>query len=265
MADSPKRPDQAMQPAKLLELLKAVESDVSRTEASADPDVEASQTWAKNGWLMRISPVDIDRLMEYFELLGRVVLLQFEPTVDNGIDAILFTEREGNSENMEAGIRLDVLSDHGLSLEEADKALATAAREKAAAARSVYYVQAKHTPRPQFRERTGDDLRLSPPDFIKTAYAPEIAAKTLHKGVIHRQDAGLYTDLHNWLRNPENRIPGDLDLPTYKEWNTRRLTDAATKEATRLREVEKGRAKTGEPQRPVGRPRGADKPARAEN
>jgi hypothetical protein len=253
-----------MERAKLLELQKAVGSNVSRAEASGDPDVEAPQTRAKNGWLMRISAVDIDRLMEYFELLGRVVLLQSEPTVDNGIDAIFFTEREGNSENMEAGIRLGVLSDHGLSLEEADKALATAAREKAAA-RSVYYLQAKHTPRPQFRERTGDDLRLSPPDFIKTAYAPEIAAKTLHKGVIHRQDAGLYTDLHNWLRNPENRIPGDLDLPTYKEWNTRRLTDAATKEAIRLREVEKGRAKTGEPQRPVGRPRRADNPARTEN
>jgi hypothetical protein len=117
--------------------------------------------------------------------------------------------------------------------------------------------------RPQFRERTGNDFQLSPPDFIKIAYAQEIAAKTLHKGLIHREDAGLYTDLHNWLRDPENKIPDDLDLPTYKEWNTRRLAEPAMREAMRLREVEKGRAKAGEATRPAGRPRKADRRAAA--
>jgi hypothetical protein len=136
---------------------------------------------------------------------------------------------------------------------------------RAKAARSLTQrAKAKPRPtRPQFRERTGDDLKLSPPEFIKIVYAQEISAKTLHKGLIHREDAGLYTDLHNWLRDRENKIPDDLDLPTFKEWNSRRLADPATREAMRLREVEKGRMKAGEAQRPVGRPRKADRRAAA--
>jgi tetratricopeptide (TPR) repeat protein len=116
--------------------------------------------------------------------------------------------------------------------------------------------------RPKFRERTGDDLKLSPPEFVKIAYSRERADGTLHKGLIHRDDPGLYTDLHNWLRDPQNRMPDDLDLPTYHEWNTRRRADPATQEAIRLQEVERGRRRReGETQRPPGRPRKADKQA----
>jgi tetratricopeptide (TPR) repeat protein len=84
----------------------------------------------------------------------------------------------------------------------------------------------------------------TPPEFIKRAYAPEIAARTLHKGIIRTEDGRLYDALFNWLRDRAHKL--DFELPTKAEWNSRRIeeqrTDPAAQEAIRLYTVSRSRA-----------------------
>jgi tetratricopeptide (TPR) repeat protein len=91
-----------------------------------------------------------------------------------------------------------------------------------------------------------------PPEFVKRAYAAEMATGTLHKGVIYRDDRSLYRAIHKWVGRGRNPWPKDVDLPTEAEWNTRQLSkrrdDAETREAIRLHEVERKRR----PKRPNG-------------
>jgi hypothetical protein len=60
----------------------------------------------------------------------------------------------------------------------------------------------------------------TPGEFIKRAYARELAAGELHKGIIHHEDAPLYRVLFKPGNTP------DFDLPTKAEWNDRRLKEA---------------------------------------
>jgi hypothetical protein len=127
--------------------------------------------------------------------------------------------------------------------------------------------------KPKWKTRGGDDLNLTPVQFIQKHYAAELAAGILHKGVIHSEDPDLYRGLFNWLNNPKNSLPEDFDLPTKSEWNTRRLpeigllkssqsgeagkqADPATRELIRLYEVAKKRAgKASRPPPPSRRSR----------
>ena len=128
--------------------------------------------------------------------------------------------------------------------------------------------------KPKWKTRGGDDLNLTPVQFIQKHYAAELAAGILHKGVIHSEDPDLYRGLFNWLNNPKNSLPDDFDLPTKSEWNTRRLpeiggllkssqsgeagkqADPATRELIRLYEVAKKRAgKASRPPQPARRSR----------
>lgn len=87
-----------------------------------------------------------------------------------------------------------------------------------------------------------------PPEFIKRAYAVELATGRLHKGVIRSEDSKLYDALFNWLRDPAHKL--DFELPTKAEWNTRRIEerrdDPAAREAARLHEVARKRRRTAE-------------------
>ena len=127
--------------------------------------------------------------------------------------------------------------------------------------------------KPKWKTRGGDDLDLTPVQFIQKHYAAELAAGILHKGVIHSEDPDLYRSLFNWLSNPKNSLPDDFDLPTKSEWNTRRLpeigllkssqsgeagkqADPATRELIRLYEVAKKRAgRASRPPQPSRRSR----------
>lgn len=111
--------------------------------------------------------------------------------------------------------------------------------------------------RPLYRQRPHAELKLSPPEWIKIHYAEEIARNALHKGLIHREDRGLYNDLNKWLS--KHTLPPDLKIPTYADWNKERLDeigplstgkllsllrktgDQATRELIRLYEVARKR------------------------
>jgi tetratricopeptide (TPR) repeat protein len=67
------------------------------------------------------------------------------------------------------------------------------------------------------REQDEDPAR-----FAARAYAHEVAAGTLHRGIIHREDPSLYRALYNWLARG-NKLPDDFDLPTKSEWNDRQV------------------------------------------
>jgi ApaG protein len=107
-------------------------------------------------------------------------------------------------------------------------------------------------PRPRWESREGDDLKLTPEEFVDMyyaaekaavtprpvwekngsyankpaefvafAYAPEMKAGTLHRGVIAQDNPDLAVKLASWLRH--NDMPEDIDIPTKPEWNTRQL------------------------------------------
>src|SRR5829696_5701113 len=77
--------------------------------------------------------------------------------------------------------------------------------------------------RPLYRQRPHAELKLTPPEWIRIHYADEIARNALHKGLIHREDRGLYNDLNKWLRR--HTLPPDLKIPTYAQWNRDRLAE----------------------------------------
>jgi hypothetical protein len=84
-----------------------------------------------------------------------------------------------------------------------------------------------------------------PARFAARAYAPEIAAGVMHRGVIFAEDRPLHRNLNNWLR--ANKLPEGIDIPTKSEWLTRKIAEferplRATKSYEgRLREVKRYR------------------------
>ena len=60
-----------------------------------------------------------------------------------------------------------------------------------------------------------------PAHFAARAYAAEMAAGTLHRGVIAQEDKPLAVKLASWLRS--HPMPEDIDIPTLPEWNTRQI------------------------------------------
>lgn len=86
-------------------------------------------------------------------------------------------------------------------------------------------------PRAKWDARTGDDLKLSPAEFIAKHYAAEMAAGTLHRGVIAREDKPLAVKLASWLRS--NPMPEGIDIPTKPEWITRQAEAGKAEPAPR--------------------------------
>lgn len=97
--------------------------------------------------------------------------------------------------------------------------------------------EATTKPRPKWKERTGDDLALTPVEFIQTYYAAEMAAGTLHRGIIRQDDRDLYTKLNSWLQTHE--MPPGIDIPTKPEWHRRQLSElGAPPRPARIRTAE---------------------------
>jgi hypothetical protein len=67
----------------------------------------------------------------------------------------------------------------------------------------------------------------TPIDFIRREYAPWLRDGTLSRPFIRKIDKSLYAALSNWLLNNRN-LPADLDLPTKKQLNDRRLKEVGT-------------------------------------
>jgi hypothetical protein len=94
-------------------------------------------------------------------------------------------------------------------------------------------------PRAKWEARKGADAKLTPPAFIAKHYAAEMAAGTLHRAMIAKEDKALVLKLISWLRS--HPMPKGVDIPTLPEWNTRQLTKLpalraapVTREALRL-------------------------------
>jgi hypothetical protein len=65
-----------------------------------------------------------------------------------------------------------------------------------------------------------------PARFAARAYAAEMAAGTLHRGTIRREDPELHRRLNSWLRSHD--MPEGVDIPTLPEWNTRQLAQGVS-------------------------------------
>jgi tetratricopeptide (TPR) repeat protein len=122
----------------------------------------------------------------------------------------------------------------------------------------------KAKPRVLWENRKDEDAKLTPPEFIAKHYAAEMAAGTLHRGVIAQEDKPLAVKLASWLRS--NPMPEGVDIPTKPEWNTRQLAklhdDPAAQEIIRLHEVAKLRAvRAARVERPTRRRGGAARTA----
>jgi tetratricopeptide (TPR) repeat protein len=121
------------------------------------------------------------------------------------------------------------------------------------AAKTARETTGRATVQPRLKWESDRTPGETPGDFIKRAYTGEIAAGTLHKGIIRSEDGKLYDALFNWLRDPAHKL--EFDLPTKAEWNTRlieeRRDDPATREAVRLYTVARSRAarRAGSPTR----------------
>lgn len=63
----------------------------------------------------------------------------------------------------------------------------------------------------------------TPAEFIKRAYASELTAGELHKGILHQEDPPLYRALY------KSGNQTDFGLPTKAEWNDRRLAEVGGK------------------------------------
>jgi tetratricopeptide (TPR) repeat protein len=74
-------------------------------------------------------------------------------------------------------------------------------------------------PRPKWETDARPDE--DPAHFVARAYAAEMAAGMLHRGIIRRDDPELHRRLNNWLRT--HAMPEGIDIPTLPEWNTREL------------------------------------------
>jgi hypothetical protein len=72
-----------------------------------------------------------------------------------------------------------------------------------------------------------------PAQFAWRAYAPEAAAGTLHRGIIHGEDEPLYWKLIVWLR--AHPMPKGIDIPTKPEWNTRQIEARRAKQGSTWR------------------------------
>jgi hypothetical protein len=68
--------------------------------------------------------------------------------------------------------------------------------------------------------QTIEGQKETPPAFIKRVYG-EWEGRGLTKKLIRSLDPTLYRALYNWLRQPGNVMPPDLDLPTIEEQNDR--------------------------------------------
>lgn len=119
----------------------------------------------------------------------------------------------GTMETPAAAI-IAVAAAYGLPVNEVRQAIEDLAAKSAR--HTTRRVKAKR--RPAWDARKGVDLKLTPPEFILKYFSNEIATGNFHKGVIYSSDRGLYTKLNNWLQNPANELPEELDLPTKSEW-----------------------------------------------
>jgi hypothetical protein len=95
-----------------------------------------------------------------------------------------------------------------------------------------YYAREKAavTPRPVWSK--GGRYADRPAEFIAMAYAPEMAAGTLHRGLL---DSKLAAKLTSWLRN--HSMPHGLDIPTKWEWLRREEAHQPTTSPAQARGV----------------------------
>ena len=79
-----------------------------------------------------------------------------------------------------------------------------------------YYAveKAAVTPRPPWNKN--GPYGEKPAEFIAIAYKPEMAAGTLHRGLIGVEQPALRTKLNSWLRHHE--LPEGVDVPTQQQW-----------------------------------------------
>lgn len=74
----------------------------------------------------------------------------------------------------------------------------------------------------------GERWTTTPPDFIRETYGPWLG-KGFTRKHLGQLDPKLYRALYNWLGNPANEMPADLDLPTIGEENTRMIEELTSK------------------------------------
>lgn len=131
---------------------------------------------------------------------------------------------KGDSDTATARLRA-VAGDYGLSPQVAKRVL------EAAALKVVHetVAQVKVKSRPKWENRNGADAKLTPPEFIAKHYADEMAAGTLHRGVIAQEDKPLAVKLASWLRS--HLMPDGVDIPTKPEWVTRQIEAGKAKQA----------------------------------
>lgn len=111
------------------------------------------------------------------------------------------------------------------ALADARKALVSAEKETTG--------RVRRKPRPQWELRKGADAKLSPPEFIAKHYAAEMAAGTLHRGMIAQEDKPLAVKLASWLRS--HPMPEGIDIPTKPEWITRGIEAGKARQASVVR------------------------------
>ena len=91
--------------------------------------------------------------------------------------------------------------------------------------------RAKESPRLKWETHRLPDE--NPAAFAWRAYAAEAKAGTLHRGVIHAEDAELHRRLNSWLRS--HPMPEGIDIPTKPEWNSRQIAAGKAQQAPRPR------------------------------
>jgi hypothetical protein len=96
---------------------------------------------------------------------------------------------------------------------------------------------AKATPRPDWIEahKTGEEV----PDFIKRAFAAELADGTMHKGLLSRYE-NLRRDYYSYKRS--NELPDWLRaIPKEKDWNDRQVAEGKVAPVEVIRSAERDR------------------------
>ena len=180
------------------------------------------------------------RLLEADTLILNALEIDFNP-VGGGGD---FSSDENNSSHYDNGTMNDLNKvAYALgytSFEQAKRVLERGAPNNRARGDNTPRTNPK--PRALWDSRKGADAKLSPPEFIAKHYAAEMAAGTLHRGVIAQYDKPLAVKLANWLRT--HPMPEGIDIPTLPEWNTRqlgKLKGEAERDVLRLYEVARKR------------------------
>lgn len=92
---------------------------------------------------------------------------------------------------------------------------------KKAAADYARTMTARAPPPPRLKWQHDRRPDENPAAFAWRAYQAEAKAGTLHRGVIHAEDAQLHRRLNSWLRS--HPMPEGIDIPTLPEWNTQQL------------------------------------------